>query len=127
MSPAKVSIDEKNEQAELAWVDDKGDTDAQAPPGAQVTYGVDNPAVVTVDPQSGKLTPLAEGSASVTVSIVGPDGGPLLEPDGVTPFAAQPGAVEIVAGQAVGATLSIKNVPPTEPPAPPAPPPVPGA
>src|SRR5438270_12850497 len=69
MSPAVVSIDEQNEQVELSWVDDKGDTDAPAPPGAQVTFGVDNPAVVSVDPQSGKLTPLAEGSANVTCSI----------------------------------------------------------
>lgn len=108
-TPQQLSIDDTTGTAQLNWVDDKGDTDAAAPAGAQVTYSVDDAAVATVDPQTGVITPVAEGSANLWVAIVGADGNPLMEADGTTPFSAPAVPFQVVAGAAVGAELAIKS------------------
>lgn len=113
MSPAQLTVDETG-QSQLNWIDDKGDKDAPAPPNAQVTYSVDNPAVGTADPNTGVVTPAGEGDANLTATITdSTTGGPLMEPDGVTPFSVQPAPFRVVAGQAVAAgELSIQPMPP---------------
>ena len=66
-----------------------------------------NEAVATVDPVTGKVTPVAEGTFNVTVApFTYPDGTPVLEADGVTPFPVPaPAAVTVSAGAAVAASL----------------------
>jgi hypothetical protein len=105
--PGTITVDTTNEQAAVNYVDDKGDTDAPAPEGAVVTYVSDNPAVATVDPTSGKVAPVAEGTANISATIADAAGQPILEPDGVTPFSVQPVAVTVGPGAAVGAGLSL--------------------
>lgn len=107
MSPGRISIDATTKQAEIKYTDDRGDTDAAAPDGAVVTFASDNDAVATVDPNTGAITPVAEGDFNVSATIAGADGSPIMEPDGVTPFTVEPSAETIVAGAAVGAELEI--------------------
>lgn len=107
--PTQLSIDDANAQGLFYWVDDRGDTDAAAPEGAQVSFGSTDPNVATVDPATAKITPVAEGAAQLTVTITDANGNPLMEPDGVTPFAAPPADFQIVAGAAVGAGLQVKS------------------
>lgn len=112
--PAQISIDDQNGTAQLYWVDDKGDTDAPRPDGAQVSFASSDPAVATVapdpaNPDLAHITPVAEGAGQLQVNITGADGQPLMEPDGTTPFAVQPADFQVVAGAAVGAGLAIKS------------------
>ena len=110
LMPAQISVDDDTQVASVHWVDDKGDTDAVAPQHAVTTFSVDDTAVATIDPASGKITPVAEGSATVSVEFSDSQtGGVLLEPDGETAFAAQPAAITVVPGQAVGVTLEVKS------------------
>lgn len=110
--PGQITVDTTTEVASLAWVDDHGDTDAAAPSNASgaavVTFTSDNPAVLTIDPASGQVTAVAEGTANVGATIAYPDGSAVLEADGVTPFPPIDSvAVTVSAGAAVGATLSL--------------------
>lgn len=106
----QINIDEQNKLAEIHWVDDHGDTDADAPSNAQIAFDSDNPSVATVDAQSGKITPVAEGSFNLSVEFTdSTTGGPLMEPDGQTPFQVTTAPVQIVAGAAVGAELEVKD------------------
>lgn len=104
----QITVDTTNEQASVVFVDDKGDTDAPAPEGAVVTYTSDNEAVATVD-STGKVTPVAEGTANIGATIADASGNPIMEPDGTTPFAVQPVQVTVGPGQAVGAELSLST------------------
>lgn len=109
LMPASLSVDDTTGKVLLTWVDDKGDTDAAAPPNARIQFGCDNPAVATVDADSGAILPTAEGSANATVEITdSTTGGPLLEPDGVTPFAPASVSFSVVPGAAVGVALSVQ-------------------
>ena len=109
--PGAITVDTTTETASIVWADDHGDTDAAAPSnasGATVpVFGSDNEAVATVDPVTGKVTPVAEGTFNVTVApFTYPDGTPVLEADGVTPFPVPaPAAVTVSAGAAVAASL----------------------
>lgn len=86
------------ETASVEWLDDKGDTNAVAPAGAVVAFTSDNPAVVTIDPTSGAVTVVGEGTANIGLApLTDASGNPLLEPDGVTPFA-QPTPVAVTVG-----------------------------
>lgn len=105
----QITVDTTTEQASVVFVDDKGDTDAPAPEGAVVTYTSDNEAVATVDPASGKVTPVAEGTANIGATIADASGNPIMEPDGTTPFTVQPVPVTVGPGAAVGAALSLST------------------
>lgn len=106
--PSSLSIDDTTGTAKVVWVDAKGDTDAAAPANAKVTFAVDDETVATIDADTGALTPVKEGSANVTVEITdATTGGPLMEPDGTTPFEAQSAAFSVVAGAAAGVELQI--------------------
>lgn len=106
--PGAINVDTTNETVSIGFVDDKGDTDAAAPDGAVVAYTSDNEAVATVDPTSGAITPVAEGTANIGATLTAADGSPLLEADGVTPFPAPATvAVTVSAGAAVGDALTL--------------------
>jgi hypothetical protein len=107
VAPTTINIDTVNEQAKIAYVDDKGDLDAQAPDGAVATFTSDNDAVLTIDPSSGQITVVGEGVANVGATIVGSDGNPLTETDGTPWPAVDPAPVTVTAGAAVGARLSV--------------------
>lgn len=107
-NPVSITVDTVNEQATVVWVDDHGDTNAAAPAGAVVAFASDNPAALTVDAATGKLTVVGEGVANVSLTITNPDGSPFLEADGVTPFPVDaPVAVTVNPGAAVGDQLSV--------------------
>lgn len=100
------------ENATLAFVDDKGDTDAAAPAGAVVTFTSDNPSVATVATNAdnalqGDITPVAEGTANIGATIADGSGNPIMEPDGLTPFSVSPVTVTVSAGGATGAELTL--------------------
>lgn len=106
--PGAINVDTTNETVSISFVDDKGDTDATAPDGAVIAYTSDNEAVATVDPTSGAITPVAEGTANIGATLTAADGSPLLEADGSTPFPA-PATVPVTvsAGAAVGGALTL--------------------
>lgn len=101
-----LSIDDLTKTAKVNYVDDKGDTDAAGPAGAVVTFAALTPTV-SVDPATGKVTPVSEGPYSVGATIADAAGAPILEPDGVTPFTLTPVDGTVVAGVAVAAELSL--------------------
>lgn len=111
--PASISVDTTNEIVTVGFVDDHGDTDAAAPAGVVATFTSDNPAALTVAPDptnalQGDLTPVAEGTANVGVTLANADGSPLLEADGTTPWAPVDAvAVTVTPGAAVGARLTV--------------------
>lgn len=107
-TPPQVTVDEQNKSLGLKWVDDRGDTDAAAPPNAQVAYDGDNPAVATVDAQTGKITPVAEGMFNGSVSVTDSSTGQPFEFNG-TALALSPIAINVVAGAATGAELEIET------------------
>lgn len=109
--PGTITVDTTNETATVAFVDDKGDTDAAAPAGVVVSFASDNEAVATIavgatNPLVGDITPVAEGTANISATLANADGTPVLEADGVTPFPTPaPVAVTVGAGAAVGDSL----------------------
>ncbi len=109
--PGTITVDTTNETATLAFVDDKGDTNAAAPAGVVVSFASDNTAVATIavdasNPLVGDITPVAEGTANISATLANADGSPVLEADGVTPFPVPaPVTVTVTAGAAVGDSL----------------------
>ena len=109
--PASISIDDTTGAASLEWLDDHGDTDAAAPTGNDgnpvvVTFSIDNPGVATIDPSSGVLTPVAEGSANVLVTVTNTDGSPADFANG-NPITADPAPFSIVAGPADALVVAV--------------------
>lgn len=110
--PASITVDDTNKKITLSWLDDKGDTDAAAPAGAVATATVDNPTVLplTPDPANAFAWDIAgqtEGTATVTVSLLGAGGSNLTEADGTTPFPpVPPVSVTVTAGGAVSASAA---------------------
>jgi hypothetical protein len=111
--PGSITVDTTNETATLAFVDDKGDTDAAAPDGVIVTFTSSDETVATVATDAtnglvGDITPVAEGTADIGVTLANADGSPVLEADGTTPFPV-PTAVTVTvgAGAAVGDALTL--------------------
>lgn len=114
--PVSLSIDDTTGDASWAWDDDKGDTDAAAPLDASgapvvVTAGSDNTAVAAVgaSDQTAKtapITPAAEGTFNVTLTVTDSTGAPAVWPTGTpggldgTPITAEPLAAQVVAGAA---------------------------
>ena len=84
---------------------------AAAPANAgPLVYGSDTPATATVDPSTGKVTPVALGTFSGTIAApLDTAGAPLLEADNVTAFPAPaPSAVAtVVAGAATGLAVQV--------------------
>ena len=112
LSAVTITVDTVNEIATVGFTDDKGDTNAAAPAGAVVTFTSDNPAAATVaadatNPLQGNITPVAEGVTNIGATVADASGNPLLEADGVTPWAAiVPVALTVNPGAAVGAVLT---------------------
>jgi hypothetical protein len=111
--PASITVDDQNKKIKLQFVDDKGNTDAVAPTGATGSVAVDLPLVLplTPDPTTPFEWDIAgqiEGVATVTITLTGAGGAPLMEADGVTPFPAIPPlAVTVGPGGAVSATEAV--------------------
>lgn len=110
--PSTITVDTVGEAADLQFVDDKGDTDAAPPTGADgnpavIAFVSSDPTVFTVDPESGAITVVGEGTADLSVTIDDDTGAPILEADGTTPFAPAPVSLTVTAGAAVGARLSV--------------------
>ena len=76
--------------ASISFEDASGDP--TAPPAGNgsgpllVTFSSDNDAVDTVD-GNGVVTRVVLGTANISANVTNADGSPLLESDGVTPFA----------------------------------------
>jgi hypothetical protein len=107
MSTATLTVDTVNAQANLAYVDDKGDTNAPKPDVAVATFSSDNEAALTIDPTSGAITVVGEGVANVAVRLADASGNPLVEVDGTPWQAVLPVAVTVNPGAAVGAQLTV--------------------
>ena len=108
--PGQITVDTTTEVASIVFTDDKGDTNAAAPSNASgaavATFSSDTLSVATVDPTTGAVTPVGEGTATISVSLAYPDGSPVLEADGVTPFPVPaPVTVTVGPGAAVGDSL----------------------
>jgi hypothetical protein len=107
--PGSITVDTTNETAVVDFVDDHGNV-TSAPAGAVVTFSSDNTAVATIatdptNPLQGDVTPVAPGTANIGATIADASGNPILEPDGVTPFAVTSVAVTVSPGPAAGADL----------------------
>lgn len=102
--PGVITVDTTDETATLAFVDDKGDTDAAQPDGSTVTFTSDNEAVATVaadsaNPLKADITPVGEGTANITASVAGADSQPLFDDASVV--------VTVTAGAAVGDSFTL--------------------
>jgi len=101
--PGQITVDTDNEAATIQFTDDHGDV-VPAPDGTVATYSSDNTDVVTVEadpnnPLSVKVTPVAEGSANISVVISGS-----ADPEG-NAFVVDPVAVTVSPGPAAEASL----------------------
>lgn len=94
-----------------SWLDALDQAAAAPANAAALVYGSDNPAVATVDPASGDVTPVSVGSFNGTVAApLDTSGNPLLEADGVTPFPAPaPAPASIVAGPAASLVVQVEG------------------
>lgn len=104
--PGELNVDQTGE-IRIVWIDDKGDTDAPRPDGAQVAFALSDPTIGTVaqdpaDPDHATLQPARDGEVNLTTSITDAAGNPLMEPDGTTPFSVPDYALTIRPGAAVG-------------------------
>jgi hypothetical protein len=109
--PGQITVDTTNETATVQFLDDHGDV-ATPPTGAVVTFTSSDPAVLTIatdptNPFQGDVTPVAEGTSDVGATIADAAGNPILEPDGVTPFAVTAQTVTVSAGEAATAELTL--------------------
>jgi hypothetical protein len=105
MAGATLSIDATDGTATLAYTDDKGDP-ATAPTDAATVFSSDTPTVATVsagtDPLVATVTPVALGTANISVTGLGTDtltSTPIADPAAV--------AVTIIAGPAASGGLVI--------------------
>lgn len=114
--PASLTVDTTGKKLVLTFLDDHGDTDATPPVGADgqpAVIGVvnDNPAALTltaVDSQTQDITVVAENlTANIGFTINDTAGNPILEADGVTPFAPALIAVNTLPGGAISASDAI--------------------
>jgi len=94
------------------WTDVMGQP-ATAPANAgPLVFGSDTPTTATVDPGTGKVTPVAVGTFSGTIAApLDNTGAPLLESDNVTPFPAPaPSAVAtVIASAATGLAVQVSG------------------
>lgn len=76
---------------------------AAAPAGLVEAWSSDNPAVATIDPVSGAVTEVTDGTCNISVANTG-----AFLPDGVTPFPDPAAyALTVAAGGAVASTISV--------------------
>lgn len=105
--PGTIDVDTTNETATLSFVDDKGN-ETPAPAGATVTFASSDAAVATVasdpaNPLVGNITPVAPGTAQVSVTVDG-----AMEPDGTTPIASpDPVTLTVNPGAPAGERLTV--------------------
>lgn len=113
--PATISLsaDDQTATAVLTFEDRLDDTtgpplssDGATP--AVVAYSSDNDAVATVDATSGLLTFVSAGTFNLGATVDDAiTGNPVLEPDGVTPFAPAAINVTVTPGVAVQDTFTV--------------------
>lgn len=104
--PSTLSVDATDGTATLSYTDDHGDP-ATTPADAAPVFSSDTPAVLTIasdptNPLVGDITPVAVGTANVSVTGLGTDtltNSPIADP--------APASVEIIAGPAADGTLVI--------------------
>lgn len=105
-SSIDISVDDTSAIAVLTFEDDHGDRtnpplSADGVTPAVVAYTSDNTAVATVDPSTGALTEVSAGTVNIGATVNDASTGqPVLEPDGVTPFAPSPVNVTVTPGVA---------------------------
>jgi hypothetical protein len=107
MADVTLSIDDVTGDASVKFVDDKGDIDAPAPAGYVPAFASDTPATLTVDPATGVITPLAEGTSTVSAPVNDVNGNPIALPDGSGNYATQAVLVTIGPGLAVAAVETV--------------------
>lgn len=107
MANVTISIDDLTKVASTKFEDDHGDTDAPAPAGYVPAHTSDNPAVLTIDPTTYVVTPVAEGQATVTDPIQDASGNPIPLPNGTGNFAPATAVVTIGPGLAVAAVEAV--------------------
>ena len=119
-----ITVDTTNATVEIEFEDDHGDV-VPAPTSSDgsgpivVTFVSDTPSVLTVGATtddtadagiSAALTPVATGTANISVTVTNASGTPLLEADGTTPFTVPaPVAVTVGAGPASELVLSVND------------------
>ena len=107
---ADIIVDsDKNAVVSGTWSDAMNQP-ATAPANAgPLVYGSDTPAVATVDPASGAVTPVAVGTFSGTIAApLDNTGAPLLEADGTAFAAPAPSApATVIADAATGLAVQV--------------------
>lgn len=107
-----MTVDTVGETATVEFLDDHQDV-TSAPDGAVVNFSSSNESVATIvadpaNPLVGNVTPVAMGDVTLSANVVGADGNPVLEPDGVTPFSAT-ADLTVAAGPANTLALVLNN------------------
>lgn len=119
--PMPLNVDSVNAKAVLAFEDDHGDA-VPPPPGTRAVASSSDAGVLGVgDGEDGAdsggvtvidfpLTAVSAGTCTLSVTVTGPDGGPLLGPDGVTPIPpAAPVEVTVNPGAAAAERFSVPD------------------
>ena len=70
-APADIHLNSTTAQVTFAEFDGPNGTGNKVPPVGPVTFTSDTPATLTVDPATGKITPVAIGQATITTKDTG--------------------------------------------------------
>ena len=115
MATLVITVDDTGASAALSFEDKLNDPTA-APLSSDgvtpvvVAYTTDNPAIATIDPVAGNLTATGVGTVNVGAAVTDAiTGAAALEPDGVTPWAPAPVAVEVDPGKAVADQFTVAD------------------
>lgn len=100
MSNVVLSIDDTTGALSQTWTDDHGNTDAPAPEGFVPAPWAEDTTVLTIDPATQAITPLKEGTTTITDPIADASGTPLNNAAGVA-FGPASVTVEVGPGLAV--------------------------
>lgn len=69
--PASIHLNSTTAQVKFQEFDGPGGTGNPLPPVGPMNFASDTPATLTVDPATGKITPVAIGTATVTTTDTG--------------------------------------------------------
>jgi hypothetical protein len=70
-APATIHVNSTTAQVTFQEFDGPNGTGNKVPPIGPMSFVSDTPATLTVDPLSGKITPVADGTATVTTLDTG--------------------------------------------------------
>jgi hypothetical protein len=70
-APATIHVNSTSAQVTFQEFDGPNGTGNKVPPIGPISFTSDTPATLTVDQASGKITPVAEGTATVTTTDMG--------------------------------------------------------